>query len=327
MITGMAKTSAFILLVAALLLAVTSCTAENPAPLPDGFDFTHVELAIDYFDSPEEGSLESIAATPAAQHLKNHSDRTGYYPADFSALDITNELLKVAPSQKLMTDVKGLIDYAQNNPERQKACIAEAAAYLPDSAQPKYPLYVTWGYDIGVAMDDRASLNFKHRHFLENPEEIWFYCIHEVHHTGVMQIHRMPALSSIATVEELYRFARYATYLEGLAVYSAWEARRDAGAERLDSDYQVLNDSEKREHIVTVYREKLALLENDFEAPLTDAHWQLVEEMSSGDRLWYVTGAEMAAEIDERLGRDRLIEVTLQGPDAFFDTYQTLVSR
>lgn len=325
MITGMAKTSAFILLVAALLLAVTSCTAENPAPLPDRFDFTHVELAIDFFESPEEGSPESIAATLAAQHLKNHSDRTGYYPAEFTTLDITNELLKVAPSPQLMANVKGLIDYAQSNPDRQKDCIAEAAAYLPADAQPKYPLYITWGYDIGVAMDERASLNFKHPHFLENPEEIWFYCIHEVHHTGVMQSKPMPAISSIATVEELYDFARYATWLEGLAVYAARDARRSAGADRLDRDYQVLDEPEKRERTVTAYWEKLALLENDFEAPLTDAHWQLIEDMSSGDRLWYVTGAVMAAEIDERLGRDRLLEITQRGPDAFYEAYHALL--
>ena len=44
--------------------------------------------------------------------------------------------------------------------------------------------------------------------------------------------------------------------------------------------------------------------------------------MSSGDRLWYVAGAAMAAVIERNLGRDGLLEIVRQGPEAFFDTYQ-----
>jgi hypothetical protein len=278
-----------------LVLLVVSCTTEDP--VPGSFDFSHVRLAIQYFEAPGESVLSEIATTPAAIHLKHHSDRTGYYSAADTARSITNDLLAELPTQETLTAVGELVQYAEKSPDRQNACMEEAAAYLPDEAQPGHPLYITWGYDIGVAMDDRASLNFAHPHFLENREEVWFYCIHEVHHSGVMQIHPMPKISDIDTVRELYEFTRYATFLEGLAVHSARDARREARALEHDRDYLALEDAEGLEEIISDYWEKLSFLENEFGVPLSDAHWQVVEEMSSGDRLWYVTGAPHIAPV------------------------------
>jgi len=79
-----------------------------------------------------------------------------------------------------------------------------------------------------------------------------------------------------------------------------------------------LEDARNLDRIVATYWKKLSLLENDIGVPVNEAHWQVVEDMSSGDRLWYVAGAAMAAEIESHQGRGRLLEVIRQGPDAFF---------
>jgi hypothetical protein len=304
------------------VLYLAACTNSDTEPCTSCFDFAHVKLAIEYFDAPGDSSLADIAATPAALHLKRHSDRTGYYSAGTTSWEITNDLVKKTPSPETLNTVRELVRYADKNPARQKACVLEASAYLPEEVRPDNPLYITWGYDIGVAMDDSASLNFTHSHFLENREEIWFYCIHEVHHTGVMQIHPMPKIGDIDTVQKLYDFARYATFLEGLAVHAARDARREANALGHDGDYLALENAKGLDRIVATYWENLYLLENDVGEPLNETHWQVVENMSSGDRLWYVAGAAMTAEIERHQGRGRLLEVIRQGPDAFFSAYQ-----
>jgi hypothetical protein len=291
------------------------------------FDFTHVELAIRYHKAPSEDLLGKISESSAAIHLKRHSDRTGYYPADASPGDITENLLGKPQSPETLQAVGDLLSYAKRNVSKQKDCIATASSYLPDKGQPKNPLHVTWGYDIGVAMDDHASLNFTHPHFLGNHQEIWFYCIHEVHHSGVMQIHPMPRIADIDSVRELYDFARYATFLEGLAVYSAMDARRDAGALGSDIDYLVLVDKVKLDRILTTYENRLSYLLSEVGRPLLDEHWQVIEEMSSGERLWYVAGAAMAAIIEENSSRSDLLNLVVLGPAAFFDAYDRAIAR
>jgi hypothetical protein len=301
---------------------LAACTESDPEPCTSCFDFSHVRIAIEYFDAPRDSLLAEIAATPAALHLKRHSDRTGYYSAGATPREITNDLVKKTPSPENLNAIRELVRYADINPARQKACVSEASKYLPVEVQLNNPLYITWGYDIGVAMDDRASLNFTHTHFLENREEIWFYCIHELHHSGVMQIHPVPKISDIDTVQELYDFTRYATYLEGLAVHAARDARREASALGHDKDYLALENVQDLDRIAGAYWKNLSFLKNEIGAPLNEAHWQVVEDMSSGDRLWYVAGAAMAAEIERHQGRGRLLEVIRQGPDAFFAAYQ-----
>ncbi|MCW8925099.1 MAG: hypothetical protein OQJ84_02495 [Xanthomonadales bacterium] len=306
------------------LIPPACCLAESAPAVPSAFDFSHLTLAIDYFENPSESLLIEIAGTPAAAHLKRHSDRTGYYPPSTTARDITSDLLAEIPSHAVLQKVKALYLFARERPARQRSCLARAAAYLPIGAQPKNPLHITWGYDIGVAMDDHASLNFSHGHFLDQPDEIWFYCIHEAHHSGVMQIHPMPLISDIDSVRELYDFVRYATFLEGLAVHAARSSRREAGALGRDRDYVALEDHEVRNRILSDYWCHLSALREASDLPLNDEHWKVVDQMSSGERLWYVAGAAMANLIERELGRTGLLESIEQGPEAFFNTYQEI---
>jgi hypothetical protein len=289
---------------------------------PESFDFTHVSLAIRYFENPSDVLINQISESDAAHHLKRHSDRTGYYPSDFTPRDITLDMLAESPSPMTLQAVKDLTAYAIANPARQRECLRTASSYLPDQAQPANPPHMTWGYDIGVAMNAHASLNVTHRHFLADRDEIWFYCIHEVHHSGLMQIHPMPRVTDIDTVLELYEFVRYATFLEGLAVHAARGSRRLHNALDGDHDYLALTDALELDQVMVAYQQKLAYLRSEIGRPLRDEHWHVVEEMSSGRRLWYVAGAAMAAHIEDSNGRGDLLELVLLGPAAFFEAYE-----
>jgi len=311
-----------VLLLAALALVTDA--GGHAAHAADDFDFTHVRLALLYFADPSDELLERIAETAAAKHLKRHSDWSGYYPPDSTPRSITQALLSQAPSPDTLARVRGLVAYASDHQEQQRECRHTVMTYLPAGVAADATLHITWGYDIGVSTEGHASLNFAHPHFLADPQEIWFYCMHELHHAGVFRLHPPASVAGIGTVHELYDFVRYATFLEGLAVHTARAARRMAGAEAGDADYVVLNDADRRKHAIERYRDRLSFLRAEFGNELGDAHWQVVEDMSSGERLWYVTGAAMADAIEKARGRAGLLRVVAAGPDDFFATYEAI---
>jgi hypothetical protein len=308
-------------LLTALLVGLVSgplSSAETPAR----FDFEHVETALAYFAEPEEEILLQIAESRATEHLLTHSERTGYHPPGTSGQELTRILLdNPGPQGGRPAKVDALVRYVRANPERQTACLDEAKKYLPDQFDFAHPLFVTWGYDIGVAMDGSASLNLAHDHFLEDENEVWFYCIHEMHHAGVTSHHPMAKISEIATIRQLFAFLKYSTYLEGTATYAAYEARAQAGALAKDRDYVALSDEGRMDRYRARYFETYKGMESAPDRQLLESDWQALEDFSDGDRLWYRVGATMAATIDWKLGRERFKEVIAEGPDAFFDAY------
>lgn len=267
-----------------------------------------------------------VDASLAVVHLKRHSEFSGYFPSGWSGAEISRALLADPPDAEHLNEVASRVAAYAANEDRQRECLADAEAYLPPEARPREPVYVTWGYDIGVATPGSASLNAAHSHFAEAPDEFWFYCTHEGHHDGLMTLYPFPQLSSLATVGELAKLVRYATFLEGLAVHAARTPRARYDALQDDPDYVALLDDERMAEYERHYWAALAALEARANEPITDADWESLDIFSDTERLWYRVGALMAARIEEAWGREALIEVIGGGPDAFFEAYQTLSS-
>jgi len=303
---------------ATLLLLACSCDGDG-ANLPQ-FDTTHVEQAIVYLSEPSQERLRRVADTAAARHLLKHSAVTGYYAPDATALDITRSLLSRPVEAGEIAGVETLLAEIEAAPERQRACLRDAARYLPDGFIFAEPLYVTWGYDIGVSMNGSASINLAHPRFAADPDEIWFYCVHEMHHAGLTSLQLYPqAISEIRTAAEMLAFIRYSTMLEGMAVHAAREPRRREGALESDPVYVALADPAR----MAVYEKSYWKIYRYFEAqgkrPLNESDWQRVEQLSDNDRLWYRVGAHMAAMIESNLGRSVLRNLPVEGAEAFFD--------
>ena len=313
------------LFVLPLLLFGTPASSSERA---NGFDLEHVELALTYFAEPDAQILQRIAESRATEHLLTHSQRTGYYSPETSALELTKILLaRPAPTEEALTTVASLVNIVKTNQERQIACVNEALMYLPTGVSFANPLFVTWGYDIGVAMDGAASINLAHEHFAEDPGEVWFYAIHEMHHAGLTTYHPMTKVSEISTTRELFSFLTYSTFLEGTATYAAYNARKRHGALSNDPDYVALTDKVRMNGLRARYLEIYERMKSTPNRPLQESDWLALETLSGGDRLWYRVGAEMAAALDAHLGREKFKATLVEGPEAFFDAYFSLEAR
>jgi len=308
----------------AALIAIVLSFGCGDRELSPAFDFTHVERAIAYFDAPSETTLIGVAASDAARHLKRHSDFSGYFSADATPMDITRALIASGdtPNEETLARVGELIGLVKKDPRKQYACLADAAKYSPRVNAEPVKIYATWGYDIGVATDIGASLNFAHPHFLKTPNEIWFYCVHEAHHVGAMRLHGFPKIAETTTVGDLVELIRYLTFLEGTAVFAALPMREKEGALDADEDYVALADLNRMNMVSARFEVLLGALSARAESDaLTDADWNIIEEMSGGERLWYRHGAKMAKAIYDARGIDEFVAVIADGPKAFFDSY------
>jgi hypothetical protein len=287
-------------------------------------DAEFARLALRFLETGEEALLSRIAATPGAAHIAAHaalSSGDGNAPG---APELVERLLTAEPMTRV--DLQGIRERLKRMEEdgdsRQRAW-REAAAYLPPGALTEATLFLTVGYDIGVTAGGNASLNLAHPHFAENPAELWFYCVHELHHAGFQGYCPMPNLSDVRTTHDLAGLIRYLTTLEGMAVHAARRWRAEAGAMRADPDYVALFDVVRLDAYEEAYFKLLRGLTAEGPRPVQGSDWDILERMSAGDRLWYRVGACMAQRLEDALGREGLVETAVAGAAVFFERYRT----
>jgi len=313
-------------LVLSVLGMLAFCGAGLAAQLSPVFDYGHVRQAIRYLEDPSPENLELLAQTEAMLHLKRHSDRTGYYPPGASHLDIAADLVSDPEARDSVEAVRSLLFRVVLDRRGQQMCLSEAVEYGPPGAEIDGKVFFTWGYDIGVAVWRNASLNLAHHRFREDPSEVWYYCIHELHHTLVMKDHPMPRLADVKDTRQFLKLIQYLTFLEGTAVYAAYDARARGGALAADPDYVALENPTVMKDYEQAFFRLYQQVEGFEWRSLVDEDWALLDELSEGDRLWYRVGARMAETIDRESGREALRRAVQEGPVAFFDYYQSAIS-
>jgi len=285
-------------------------------------------LALDFLDTGNRDLLREIAETGGARHIAAHARRVSLTGEAPDARQLVEQILTSASLADSDTDaLRARLAAFEADKKAQRRCWREAAAYLPEGALADATLFLTVGYDIGVAVDGNASVNVAHPHFAGKPEELWFYSVHELHHAGFQKFNRLPQLSAIKTTGQLAELIRYLTAMEGQAVHAAWRWRAEAGALQSDSDYVALLDSTR----MNVYEPEFFTAYQTLAATksrlLKESDWAILEKMSTGDRLWYRVGARMAKRIEKELGWDILVGTVREGPESFFARYAELAQR
>ena len=289
------------------------------------FDASLAVGAIDYERSNNAESFAHMAKSAALQHILNHARNFDY------------DIPKSSP-EALLTS---LLDPKGKQAGRAAACeqsvryfcgamlqdphwVAETLRYLPPDFRFDGSLFLTFGYDIGVAFAPNASLNCTHRHFESQPSELLYYAIHELHHVGFMSYHKPPRVGDMKTCADLLKLVEYSTQLEGMAVLAAYERRRADHALADDPDYVALEDAKRMEDELAAYRKDYDYLKSRGTQPVDGAAWAVITRMSSGERLWYRVGALMAQRIEAANGRTALVGLVRQGPEKFRAAFEAV---
>jgi hypothetical protein len=271
------------------------------------------QLVLAYLRTGDAALLDEASRTEAAEHVWRHATAFGGWQGSASEL-IASLVAEIDP---------GVADAIERNIAFVRDSVADtvdqaALTYLPAGMQFSGSLFVTVGYDIGVAFGSNCSLNVAHPIFLADPRELLYYAVHELHHVGYIacQGGKMPSLA-LETRADLAHLIAHLTHLEGTGTYAPYELRRLGGALGTDRDYLILEDPNLLRPAVAEYRQIAARYATNPDQPLADEDWRAIETMSSAKRLWYVTGAHLARLIDEHCGRQRLTELLGAPPEQF----------
>ncbi len=285
------------------------------------YDFTFADLAAEYLKTADTAHLHRISRLDAVKHIRNHAARFGG-DTESTGLSIASELLSPVETRK------GSLERFERNVEYAKRLArsdlpqAVALQYLPEDFRFSSSLYFTFGYDLGVAYGNNASVNLAHPHYLDDPNEIRYYSIHELHHAGFIMLKNgvLPSLD-IDTRGQMARFIEYCTHLEGMATYAPFELRMREGAMNADGDYIALSDPELMEQYEAEFFEIYFHFKNNPDMAVTPEDWNRLNIMSDQKRLWYRVGALMAREIDRNLGREKLVSLIALPSEQFIETW------
>ncbi len=306
------------------LLPVTDALATHDL----SFDASFAHDALDYLQARNSALFDRMARSAAVAHILSHARNFNNedVPRN-SASALVNTLLGAPEKQaERAAFCRQSLAYFSGPMLADPHWVMDTLRYLPSDFRFHGTLFLTFGYDIGVAFRPNASLNCTHARFHRHSRELLYYAIHELHHTGFMSYHAPPKFAEIKTCADLLHAVEYLTQLEGMAVLAAYERRRGDGALNDDPDYAALQDDKRMQADLVSYFKEYEYLKNRGNQPVDHDAWAVLNRLSSGERLWYRVGALMAQRIEAANGRAALVELIKQGPAQFIRTYQALRS-
>ena len=295
-----------------------------PGYIEVSIDLSFLNLILEYLMKPTSELIEEISQHEAAKKTHSHAERA--LNTEDPLFAFWKNILERDSTQSplIMKRIRRSLDYINSNRLTMAESLIEVSEYLPDDLNLSCKLYGMIGYDIGIVSEGDAFLNLAHPHFADEPRELTYLAMHEVHHVGHSSYHPLPWLSDVKTTNDLLWLVHYATHLEGMAVYTPLRRRSRDGC-MSHEDYQVLKSPKETETRLKKYFGYLEKLKSEESRPLTDSDFDIIEEMSGrNQRLWYITGAYMAKTIDAKLSRQALTDTISKGHDYFFRLYSEL---
>jgi hypothetical protein len=289
------------------------------------FDPTFAGQAIQYLRSNDPDLFTRMAKSPALAHILSHARNFDYdVPKDSTEALVTTLLAPKDKQAARSALCEQSIRYFCGPMLEDPHWVADALHYLPADFRFRGTLFLTFGYDIGVAFSPNASLNCTASHFDNHPRELLYYAIHELHHVGFMTYQKPPKLADIKTCADMLKLVEYSTQLEGMAVLAAYQRRSEDQALTDDADYVALEDQKRMQTDLVTYFKDYDYLKSRGIQPVDADAWAVMHRMSSGERLWYRVGAHMAQRIETAKGRAALAELVKQGPAQFIAAYESV---
>ncbi len=285
-------------------------------------DYSFTELTLQYLTNPSEELMLQISKHIVARKIFSNAQIS-----DPNLKDIKEFWKEILDQEKNKGEdhlhkIKSCIAYVRDNTESLLEHVNEIYSYLPGDFIFDCTLYLHIGYDIGIVAEGDALLNVGHDIFQQNKRELIYFALHELHHVGYTHYNDLEiSFSDIQTRDDFLKLIEKLTHLEGTATYAIKEIR-ERDNQLSFFDYEVLNNKEKRTESVNEYIQIYDKYKYAKNLLVEDSDFEILDIMfGMNKRLWYITGAHMAEEIDKKLGRKELNQTIIEGPESFFEKY------
>ncbi len=292
------------------------------------FDYSASELIIDYFSNHDTNKIAKIINHPAYKLVFEHSNRFSSTPLNeeklilslkekSTAFDFTNIVERLP---KLIS----IINFLKNNEQKMKKEFAPLSqAYLPKNYIPKVRVYFVIGGYNGIALNDQVAMNIDWEQFRNDFQEILLYLPHELFHIGFAHYHQLPDISAVKTKDDLKKIIMRITMDEGLATLVPYKKRIALNA-LTDYDYSILSDDSLLSKKVKQFKIIMQMLNKNSNSIVTDKLLGEALGQCSGDRLFYIVGCYMGLKIEQKYGKNKLIELIKQSPEKFFEIIEEI---
>lgn len=197
--------------------------------------------------------------------------------------------------------------------------IPHLCSFLPEAADLNVTVRLTAFIPPNAFAWQDIILNVTSPYWKGKVENIWNLLVHEVFHAGYSYCREVGEEEKFED-ETIYKMLKN-MHSEGSCNYVAYKALPIFPAPDIE-DYVMLENQEEVERLLKVVNKAFSMAGEDEEV-LQKFVW---EECVLG-RAYYVVGSYMCQVIDEKAGRDAVIDTLVQGPVSFLKLYNSLVEK
>ncbi len=224
-----------------------------------------------------------------------------------------------ANEQPALRTVRGI---AELKPVLMERGIQHISSFLPADAPPvKVPVYLisdikpaAFAYPGGILM------NVNSPRFNGDPSVIMNIITHEVYHCGFANT--IAYRTEYELENESLDFVLSFLLNEGMATYVSFSAR-DFFPNDFVPDYRMMQDPEQVRRNI----EKVDNLFEQAEYLSSDSTRKVAWQTGIIERSFYIAGGYMAWLIDQRMGREALVEAMCAGPLSFISIYNSMADE
>jgi len=292
------------------------------------FDYSAAELLINYYSCNDSLIENEIINNPAYQHIFEHSRKFSSQPLTkenlSNSLHSKNDGFDFSGITERIDSLKQIIQLIKNNElEIRNIFVNLPLDYLPADYKQNATIYFVIGGYNGIAFNNKICVNIDYKPFRQNFNELKLYISHELFHIGFEKYQKLPDIFKAKTVKDLKAIVLLMTMNEGLATLTPYHKRIETN-EISDYDYKVLLDSTLLNEKLKQFQSVLEYLDENIDKEITNEILGNVLGQCSGDRLFYIVGCYMGLKIENKFGKEKIIELIKENPKLFFETYRQI---
>lgn len=275
-------------------------------------DYSYVDVIFKIID--DKSNIDELKNNVGYQTIMLHSHNTGN---DFSLRKIENAVKDISDNAyglknllKNIERIKILYEVLKN---KENEWLEEVKMYVSrlfnDIDYNIITIYPVIGYDIGIGLDKKVCVNLNSEICLNDYRELISIIIHETTHICYDFIHGSTIDSlEIETVGDMKNILEKLIQYEGVGVFSAEEYRvkhnlPNSGS-RIQEDYEVLTNKDKRLELLGEYRE----LSDDLLSGRLRDEKEFMERGFGQTKLVHRLGYSIFTQINEDKGIDGVRE-------------------
>ncbi|MHC4206437.1 MAG: DUF5700 domain-containing putative Zn-dependent protease, partial [Planctomycetota bacterium] len=198
-------------------------------------------------------------------------------------------------------------------------------SFLPQyNLKHKSTVYITTNISASAfaisSIEDHVVINISNPYWQGDYTSILNAIVHELFHTGynTNQVFR----TEVDITNSAYHNLLTGLQNEGMATYVAYTAQSMFPAP-VEMDFKLLQKLSEVKKRLKLLNKLFSRAESLSPEELRRESWKTGVE----ERAYYVVGGYMAKTIDEKSGRDKLVETIITGPRYFIDTYNSLAKE